>query len=163
MAWDDMKYTWPWTPTTIEQKKSMRELLEPPEQKQRWSKPTIKGSGKIISPTPGSKGAMEGLLRQQGMYGVPRIIPAIAKAAEGFAFVIELVTYTLYFFEEGFVIFMRGYADVIFKEDIGNIAWLSYVDFDYIFRWNLSYFYQWALFAVYSLIIWGHFCKYFSI
>jgi len=150
MAWDYVKWSWPWTPTTWAQKPTMRDLQLPPYRKSSYSPPRITAKGSIQAPIPGSQSLMESLLKEQGMYGVPRVIPAIARAAESFSFVIELVTYTLYFFEEAFVMFMRGYADVLFLEDIGNIAWLSYVDFDYIFRWNLSYFYNWALFAVYS-------------
>ena len=70
--------------------------------------------------------------------------------ATGLAFAIEYVTYALYFFEEGFVIFMRGYHDGLYWKNLPTIFALSYLDFDYMFNWYQDFLNHFGILAIYS-------------
>lgn len=70
--------------------------------------------------------------------------------AQGMIFAIEYITYSLYFFEEGFVVFMRQYHEMLYTKWIPDILVYTRNDFDYMFGWYEAFFEHYGVLAVYS-------------
>jgi len=66
------------------------------------------------------------------------------------AYAIELITFSLFFFEEGFQNFLRGYYSALLYKKQGDIMVFSYNDFDYMMRWWIDFYNQFGFIAVYS-------------
>jgi len=153
-----IKYTYPWTPISPINQKNIADFGKTQYYSMReqmiWDE--ILGRRPNL-PKVGSTESLKALQEADRLYGANKLIPQVVKAAASIAFVIELSTYTLYFFEEAMVIFMRRYKEYLFRQHASDIGWLSIVDFDYIMYDFISYWYQWGLLAVYSCNAFGNY------
>jgi hypothetical protein len=68
----------------------------------------------------------------------------------GIVFVIELVTFSLFFFEEGYVNLLRAYRRPLLDRNKSALMVFDYNDFDFMMSWGLSFLGHFGKLAVYS-------------
>lgn len=78
------------------------------------------------------------------------IIDAAEEVLGGVVFAIELVTFSLFFFEEGFISLLRSYKTPIYQRNKSKLMVFDYNDFDFMMSWALSFLNKFGPLAVYS-------------
>jgi hypothetical protein len=79
-----------------------------------------------------------------------KIIDKAEEILGGIVFAIELVTFSLFFFEEGFISLLRTYKPALNRRIISALEVYDYLHFDFMMSWALSFLNQFGALAVYS-------------
>lgn len=83
--------------------------------------------------------------------------PALSVASK-VIFAIEFVIYTLYFYEEGFVLFLRFYSEALYWRRESEIMHNSWLNFDYMYKWYRGWLFQYGALAVYAYNAYATYC-----
>jgi hypothetical protein len=82
--------------------------------------------------------------------GIERVPFAnVSDICNGLAYAIEYITYSLYFYEEAFVIFMRMYHETLYNGDVPSIMVQTENTFDWMLGWYVGMFNSVGIIAVY--------------
>lgn len=81
---------------------------------------------------------------------VGKIIDKAEEILGGIVFAIELVTFSLFFFEEGFISLLRSYRQQLHNRSKSALKVYDYLHFDFMMSWALSFLNQFGALAVYS-------------
>jgi hypothetical protein len=74
----------------------------------------------------------------------------VEEIADAITFVVEFVIFTLFIYEEGMQIILRGLLDSIASGNSANVSHHCHVNFDYIFNFFVGFFNGYGLLAVYG-------------
>jgi len=77
-------------------------------------------------------------------------IGAVGDFIDAVAYAIELVTFSMFFFEEGFQNFLRAYHSSLYRKNLSEIMVLSINSFDYMMKWWIEFYNTYGFIAVYS-------------